>query len=109
MHDHEEIKSITYVVPKKRGVCCTNKDEKHERCDCYKDISFCKSICDTDQDCKGYVGYGATFCQIATTSACPGDCQKASIGQIGVLNQHNGCATGDGCFVKTAGKYHRII
>ena len=109
MHAREEIKSMTYIVPKKRGVCCTNKNEKHERCDCLKDISFCKSICNEDQACKGYAGDGATVCQIATTSICPGDCQKASIGQIGVLNQNNRCASGDGCFVKTAGNDHCII
>ena len=84
-------------------------DEKHERCDCYKDLSFCKSVCDTDQECKGYVGDGATVCQIATTSKCPRDCQKASSGQIGSLDQNNRCASGDGCFVKTIGKYNRII
>ena len=88
------------------GGCCTGPQIFHERCYCAARLDFCKSFCDKDINCQGYVGEGSNLCQIATTSRCPpsNGCEKNSIDSIGSLDPYETCGSGlDGCFLKTKG------
>ena len=72
-------KSITTESPYKhtnsqRG-CCTDDATPaafHERCHCSAPLSACKTACDEDRQCKGYVLKSSSGdCEIATVSECP--------------------------------------
>ena len=80
----------------------------HEGCHCAGfAASVCKSICDRDDQCKGYSevveGYEiSSGCQIATSAKCYSGCIKTNLGNLGnlVRDKGHGGMFG-GCFVKT--------
>ena len=80
----------------------------HEGCHCTGfALSVCKSMCDMDNQCKGYSevaeGYEVTKgCQIATNGSCYSGCIKTNTGNIGDLVHDLG--HGEmfrGCFIRT--------
>ena len=84
----------------------------HERCSCKKEVSFCKTKCDQDRNCKGYVelykGQSKRKCNIATSSECTDGCSKLNkaprFGDLGALDK-DGIFKRiyDGCFIKSSG------
>ena len=77
----------------------------HQRCEC-SGRNACKSFCDNDSYCKGYVSFSTVNnCQIATTSACPFGCSKYDVGNVGDLDENVSCENPkyyDGCFIKSS-------
>ena len=75
----------------------------HEMCMCKADVSFCKTVCDSDPKCKGYVKRYSD-CHIATTATCPSTngCEKVYKGVTGTLQEDATCGGKDydGCFIK---------
>ena len=92
--------------------CCISYGVFHERCVGRKDLDGCKTACDADENCKGYVqvGFRRGPCQIATTSRCPRGFGKHNVGNVGELDSRAIChlpsnaATYGGCFIKQLGK-----
>ena len=95
---------------------------RHEFCACLTTeyLAFCKSLCDGDQDCKGY-SFRSTeerndiddICIIYTTSPCPTNCFKNNVGLVGDLvdrapiipDPNNFVSLESGCFMKKDGKF----
>ena len=104
--------SATYVKASIKSACVTVNGQFHERCHCYAELSFCKTKCNQDRNCKGYVGMNGLyshFCNIATSSECPSGniCQKLAKGNLGALDKESSLPQGkyyDGCFVKLSGR-----
>ena len=97
-----------YTKQGSTGACCTSGSTDHQTCQCTADISFCRSHCDFDEDCKGYVDmkgrYGG-YCMIATTSECPNSCEFQNyVGNVGALVPNVNCDNNGnaykGCFIK---------
>lgn len=91
---------------------------RHEFCRCLTTefLAFCKSLCDEDQNCKGY-SFRSTeerndiddICFIYTTSSCPSNCFKNNVGSVGDLVDrapsitdpfYNFVSLESGCFIK---------
>ena len=69
-------------------------------------VSVCKSHCDGDDNCKGYVeilSFG--HCETATTSSCSSGCTKYEEGSIGDLVFDNDflSVSHEGCYIKFIG------
>ena len=98
-----------YVKQSFKSGCCSGPNQIHEQCNCKAPIDFCKEACDRDPKCKGYVGHGKSYCQIATTSTCPTThgCAKFQIGNVAinrVLDESHSCGSGyHGCYIKQSG------
>ena len=103
-----------YRIPQKTGACAIGSPKQfsggrfHQLCHCNgTDLSTCKSHCDTDENCKGYVKQTSyNSCQIATTSTCPSGCTMSYIGNTGALltDKQLFSEDYDGCFIKITGK-----
>ena len=79
---------MRYRIPLKHGGCAVSKTKFHERCFCSNyDINFCHTLCDTDDNCKGYAESVSMepYCHFATTSKCPYGCSKYNSGRQGDL------------------------
>ena len=101
--------NISYIKQRLASGCCISRSSSfHQRCHCEADTSFCKSACDGDEYCKGYVhAWGSGYCQIATTSSCPtsNSCQQHDAGNAGPLNSSMTCGEGyRGCYIKQSSK-----
>ena len=98
-----------YVKQSFKSGCCSGPNQIHEQCNCKAHIDFCKDACDHDPNCKGYVGHGKSYCQIATTSTCPttNGCAKFQIGNVAINQDLDGsisCGSGyHGCYIKQSG------
>ena len=95
-----------------KSACCRYDKKFHERCVCKADVSFCKTVCDSDSKCKGYVKTmdGEEIgCEIATTSTCPNtnNCKKNNKGETGRIKMAATCGWSSisysGCFSKLIG------
>ena len=89
-----------------RGSCCLENGKEHQGCMCHSNIDVCKSYCDEDIYCKGYVGFiSGQHCQIATSNlTCPGGCGQFDVGHVGDLDDTMQCGPPifDGCFIKSS-------
>ena len=99
---------VEYRSPILRGLCAVNVgagDIAHEHCQC-PDMSsrICKTMCDSDKNCKGYVKSGLN-CLVATISTCQHGCVKYAKGIIGdlVIDSTSGGNRYEGCFIKLSG------
>ena len=102
-------------VDNKHG-CCIDNSTLHQRCYCLSPLSRCKTTCDTDINCKGYVTQKSLgpVCNIATTSSCPKDCSLQDSGNVGELVDGATCGKYyGGCFIKQGQssytKIHEIV
>ena len=101
--------SVTYVKASIKSACITVNRKYHQRCQCVAELSWCKTQCDQDINCKGYVGRTGSWsdkCQIATSSACPRSkrCGKLDRGNLGALDKEGSFGDDyDGCFIKSSG------
>ena len=70
----------------------------HERCHCNLPLQSCKTYCDQDPNCKGYVqSWNDEKCDYATTSNCKQSCSKFDHGKVGSLGGTcEKCAIGAG-------------
>ena len=94
------------------SACCIAAGQLHEQCNCKANVDFCKKACDYDNQCKGYVAFGNSYCQLATTSTCPAtnECKKYAIGKTGNLDANAACGSlFKGCFIKQWGQYVCIL
>ena len=104
---------MIYTQESSQSGCCTINGHIHQSCFCDGDISVkndtCKKLCDEDKNCKAYSSSSGTttFCQLATTSACPpsNNCKQRD-SEVSILD---GCPKDTmpdytGCFVKKEGK-----
>ena len=77
-------------------------------------------VCDSDENCKGYVGRkDKRFCEVATTTTCPpsNECKvpankgDADVGSVGDLQED--CPLGQGiftgCFIKLKSKLVNLV
>ena len=82
-----------------------NGGKSHRKCKCKrKDLSGCKSLCDKDENCKGYAGKDDDSCHFFTTSNCPDDCVALRSGNVGELDGSLTCADVKGylgCHIKS--------
>ena len=94
---------VAYKQQSVESACCLENENVHQRCQCSKLPNVCKSYCDGDTSCKGYVELlGLTGCEIATTSTCPNGCNQYNVGNIGDLDENVTCENPDnygGCFI----------
>ena len=100
-------KGKKYKSPEVDGACAVSINgipSFHERCFCDSvSPTDCRSICDDDPLCKGYVKRKeASQCQVATTSPCQPGCKKANVGNVGdlIIDSDFSKSTYEGCFVK---------
>ena len=107
-----KLSELEYVQAFTDQPCCTSNVEKHKQCHCdhISDQVRCESLCSIDSGCKGYVMLNSSpdYCQLATTSSCPGSCRGPyDIGNIGPLDQHGLCLPSSeghwngGCMIKS--------
>ena len=105
-----------YRAPQVSGACAVlinGGEHFHERCHCEDtQLANCKTMCDTDASCKGYVkmGYSITSsCQIATTSSCTSACTKYDTGNTGslVIDSDFPGYSYEGCFIKLGKPSHQ--
>ena len=96
--------SNTYRKVYNNHACCISNNQIHQRCHCDGSLSRCKTACDADVNCKGYVDNiwrGPDMCEYATTSDCPNDCVLSFRGNVGELVDGGTCgANYGGCFIK---------
>ena len=92
-----------------RRPCCISGGKFHQYCHCSRGpVSYCKSECDKDDYCKGYVAYRfgnpEGKCQIATASdGCPYGCIEYNRGNVGPLIANESCGDVEifgGCHIK---------
>ena len=100
-------KGSKYKSPEVDGACAVTINgvpSFHERCFCDSvSLTDCRSICNDDPLCKGYVKRKeASQCQVATTSPCQPGCKKANVGNVGdlIVDSDFSKSTYEGCFVK---------
>ena len=102
---------MNYKKQSKASGCCLSNGNFHQRCQCKAGISVCKTFCDRDRNCKGYVGKDRSptyYCQIATTSECPSshDCTQHDEGAVGHLDEDESCGYNyHGCYIKSRSKF----
>ena len=107
---------MAYKKQSIKSACCNTNGDYHQSCRCNADVSFCKTFCDGDTNCKGYVDMvGSTssqYCEIATTSECPTvsftspvECTQYNGGIVGDLDEDESCGRStsyEGCFIKSS-------
>ena len=109
------IEGSNYRMPDNKGACAVNFNGInifHEECNCHSSqLAICKTTCDSDENCKGYVNSGAG-CHMATTSSCPSGCKKYHNGNIGELvidgSLNDLTNSYEGCFIKYLGKVKHV-
>ena len=102
----------SYEKQSQESACCTSNGYQHQDCECQADVSFCKSACDRDMHCKGYVARNNGKCHIATTSKCTNfeGCRQYNSGYVGALDMDTRCGSRrlrdryDGCYIKQRSK-----
>ena len=92
--------SIQYHHQNNQDGCCTTSNKFHERCAYKLPLFDCKSFCDNDSNCKGYVEKNDGYCQIATTSSCKFGGVKNNNGNKGDLGGSCGSSLYKGCHIK---------
>ena len=100
--------SASYQKQGKESACCTSNGYQHQDCECQANVSFCKSACDRDMHCKGYVARNTGKCHIATTSKCTSfeGCRQYNSGYVGALDVDARCGSRrrrdryNGCYIK---------
>jgi len=103
----DECQGNIYRTPQQKGACAITENQNyafHERCHCPNmPVSTCKSHCDNDDNCKGYVFLPSYGCQTATTSSCASGCNKHNKGSIGALVFDSDLLSDsyDGCYIKS--------
>ena len=104
---------VQYVHADDKRPCCISGAKFHQMCHCPGvPLSYCKTQCDDDKDCKGYVAWSFEHpegdCQLATTSTCPSPCfvSKDTIGNVGPLLVGEECGYDNwgGCYIKSKGR-----
>jgi hypothetical protein len=95
-------KGVSYRTPNSKGGCAFSSTQFHEFCGCSENGSFCKSQCSVDTKCKGYALTSRKWCQFATTSTCPPQCNKYGIGNVGPLlpDEPYVSMVYNGCYIK---------
>ena len=93
-----------YTKANNNHACCTAGNQFHQRCACARSLNDCKTLCDEDNNCKGYVETSSSSnCQIATTSSCPSGCGTYDSGNVESLTLAGTCGRTSkyyGCFIK---------
>ena len=94
------------------GGCAVNvsgKEEFHASCYTYDPSAICKTTCDSDRNCKGFVMYRQA-CRIATNSSCVQgyhkDYSSKAIGELvkdSTLVDNRFWDPPLGCFIKELG------
>ena len=100
--------TVSYEHAGDRRPCCISGGRFHQSCLCGGPISECKSECDKDNECKGYVALvlekPKEACLFATSSTCPTECTLQNYGNIGPLLVNETCGEKNdewgGCHIK---------
>ena len=104
-----------YKLPTQPSACgIDNEGTLHEGCHCAGlDGPVCKSICDNDEQCKGYSAVAewmGSGCRVATNSKCIVGCFKTNAGNLGNLVQdESNEGMFAGCFIKTLDSKGRLL
>ena len=105
---------VSYAHFDNKRPCCISGAKFHQFCHCPGPLSYCKTRCDDDKNCKGYVewsfGRPGRKCQFATTSTCPSQCNVGEQGNVGPLRVHEECgsSTWGGCYIKINGRGNNL-
>ena len=103
-----------YEKPTLQNACTLTNGKFHQRCEYEENINYCKTACDGDNQCKGYVLKilgNIISCQTATTSNCAGGGQPKNVGNVGDLDpksERNDHEAYQGCFIKQSCKTYYI-
>ena len=102
--------------------CAIGDGRFHQRCDCKKDVGYCKEQCDASEACKGYAGpiqnnvSNYWGCQFATTDDyCPkyangtSICALLDLGVVGDLSRISKTRSPGylGCKIKLSRRTHQ--
>ena len=103
------LSAVRYVHEGDTHGCCVNDGMFHERCHCSAPLQTCKTYCDQDPSCKGYVqSWNYEKCDYATTSHCQQSCSKFDRGKVGSLGGDCGSDYGK-CYVKQTGMNYNLV
>ena len=94
---------VGYKKVDNEAACCISNFQYHQGCTCNGLSKICKTSCDEDINCRGYVNSTYGICLIATTSSCHIDCVDFSIGNVGELMDGATCGNASGwrgCSIK---------